>query len=93
MKLAATAAVAAIASPHLRGVGSVMASAPPIELSETTIAALQAALRSGATTSRALVEGYLGRIGSLDQSGPAIRSILEINPDAAALAEALDRER
>ncbi|MGH2517472.1 MAG: amidase family protein, partial [Ktedonobacterales bacterium] len=67
--------------------------APFPELEETTITALQAALSTGQLTARQLVERYLARIAALDSSGPTLHSILETNPDALDIAEALDRER
>jgi amidase len=66
---------------------------PPFELHEATIAGLGAAMASGALTSRAIVEKYLARIEAIDRSGPALRSVIELNPDAPSIAEALDRER
>jgi amidase len=60
---------------------------------EATVAELQAAMAAGRCTSRAIVEAYLARIEALDRRGPALRSVLEVNPDALALADALDRER
>ncbi|PWV97361.1 amidase [Paenibacillus cellulosilyticus] len=60
---------------------------------EASILELQAAFNSGEVTSRELVMHYLYRIAMLDQSGPLINSIMEINPDAIFIAEALDQER
>ncbi|HEY8105405.1 MAG TPA: amidase, partial [Gemmatimonadales bacterium] len=60
---------------------------------ERGIAELQAALTAGAVTSRALVEASLARIALLDRTGPALRHVLETNPDALALADASDAER
>jgi amidase len=60
---------------------------------ETTIAALQAAMQSGRLTAEALTDIYLRRIQALDKSGPTLRSVQEINPDAPAIAKALDDER
>jgi amidase len=68
-------------------------SAPAFELDELTIADLQQALQSGKYSSRALVEKYTDRINDIDKKGPALRSIIELNPDAEAIAAALDRER
>jgi amidase len=62
-------------------------------LQEATVAQLQAAMARGRLTAAALVEGYLDRIERLDRRGPALRSVIEINPDARSLAELLDRER
>jgi amidase len=61
-----------------------------VDLEEATIASLQQAMASGATTSKAIVQGYLARIKALD---PKLNSIVELNPDALAIASELDRER
>jgi amidase len=66
---------------------------PPFELEEATVADLQTRLASGQDTARSLVEKYLARIEAIDKGGPALRSVLEVNPDALAIAEALDAER
>ncbi len=63
------------------------------ELEEITIAQLQEGMESGRWSARSVTEQYLARIGALDRSGPSLQSILEINPDALAIAESLDRER
>jgi amidase len=63
------------------------------ELDELTIADLQQAMRSGRYTSRRLVELYATRVEEIDRRGPALRSVIELNPDAAAIAAALDQER
>lgn len=57
------------------------------------IAELQARMERGTLTARALVEKYIARIAGLDQSGPNVRSVLELNPDVLAIADALDAER
>ena len=67
--------------------------APHAELEEQTIADLQAAMESGQYTSRRLVEMYSERIAALNTSGPMLRAVIEMNPDALAIAERLDRER
>src|SRR3954463_7733232 len=63
------------------------------DLEETTIAALQQRMQSRQETSRSLVEKYLARIEALDRSGPALHSVLEVNPDARTIADQLDAER
>jgi amidase len=63
------------------------------DLAEATIAQLQAAMATGRLSSREIVETYLERIRQIDQRGPTLNSILEVNPDALAIAENLDRER
>ena len=64
-----------------------------MELEETTIEQLQAAMTSGAASARSIAEEYLRRIETIDRSGPTLRSIIELNPDALDIADALDRER
>jgi amidase len=65
----------------------------PEELEETSIAALQEGMASGRFSARSITEGFLARIDAIDRSGPALRSVIEVNPDALRIAEALDRER
>jgi len=57
------------------------------------IARLQADMKSGATTSRELVRVFLARIDAIDKHGPALNSVIEVNPDALAIATQLDAER
>ncbi|HVZ77207.1 MAG TPA: amidase [Gemmatimonadaceae bacterium] len=63
------------------------------ELEELSISDVQQGLASGRFTSASLAEQYLGRIAGMDQQGPALRAVLETNPDALAQARALDDER
>ena len=69
----------------------------PFELDEITIADLQDGVKSGKFTARSLVEKYSARIEEIDtnknKNGPAINSIIELNPDALSIAESLDQER
>ncbi|WP_397538805.1 amidase family protein [Rummeliibacillus pycnus] len=60
---------------------------------ELTVYEIQSALEKGEITSKELVMYYLSRIAKYDQSGSKLNSILEINPDAIFIAEALDHER
>jgi amidase len=64
-----------------------------MELEELGIAELQAAMTQGEASAREVAEGYLGRIEAIDRSGPTLRSVIEVNPDALEIADALDRER
>ena len=64
-----------------------------IDISEAGVAALQAAMQSGKTSSQALVRAYLARIKAYDKSGPRINSVIEVNPDALIIARELDKER
>ncbi len=62
-------------------------------LFELGVAELQAMMARGDLTSRALTERYLQRIAAMDSQGPAINAVIERNPDAGAIADALDAER
>jgi amidase len=63
------------------------------ELDEITIGDLQEGMKSSKYSARAIAEKYLERIDAIDKRGPAINSVIETNPDAIAIAEALDKER
>ncbi len=63
------------------------------ELEEAEVLDLQEKMRTGALSAKALTQAYLDRIQALDRQGPTLRSILETNPEAVAIAEALDKER
>ncbi|RYU77786.1 amidase [Hymenobacter persicinus] len=63
------------------------------ELSEATVAQLQELMRSGKHSARSLAELYLGRIEAVDKNGPKLNSVIELNPEALSLADALDAER
>ena len=63
------------------------------ELSEITVDDIQSGLASGRFTAKHLVETYLRRIQAIDKSGPRLNAVIELNPDALSIAEALDRER
>ncbi len=94
LETAALGSALAAAAPVLAGAAKPRAKAAPApEIGEATIAGLQAAMDSGSATARSLVEAYTKRIEELDRKGPLLRSVLEVNPDALAAAEALDAER
>ena len=65
----------------------------PFELDELTISDLQDAMKTGKYTARSICEMYLSRINEIDKHGPSLNSVLEINPDALAIADELDKER
>jgi len=77
------------------GAGFMLAPAAPAQenLEEITIAQLQEGLTLSRFTSVQLVERYSERIAQIDKAGPRINSVIEMNPDAPAIAAALDRER
>ena len=76
-----------------RGMGTPAPPQQTFELQEWTIAQLQAAMRSGELTSHKITELYLSRIAALDQAGPQLRHVIELNPDALAIAAQRDAER
>ena len=63
------------------------------EVAEKSITELQAAMAAGQVTSRQLVRTYLDRIAAYDVKGPALNSVITLNPGAMADAAQLDRER
>ncbi|MCY4637979.1 MAG: amidase [Acidobacteria bacterium] len=65
----------------------------PFALEEISIGGLADAIASGAQTSRSVTQAYLARIAEIDRLGPTLRSVIETNPDALDIAEALDREQ
>ena len=101
LKTAALGSVAAGLAPLYPALGAAREIAPapssdavkPFELDEITISELQEGIKSGKFTARSLVEKYSARIDEIDKHGPALNSIIELNPDAISIADALDRER
>lgn len=69
------------------------AEVPAFELDEITIGELQDGMKSGKYSAQSIAEKYLGRIAAVDKSGPKVNSVIEVNPDALEIAEALDKER
>ena len=69
------------------------ASGQSFDLVEATVTDLQQGFRAGRFTSRAVTEWYLARIDALDKHGPRVNAVIELNPEALAIADALDRER
>lgn len=63
------------------------------ELDEMSIDQLRQKMEAGALTSRRIVELYLQRIQTIDQQGIALKSVIEINPDALTIAAQRDEER
>jgi amidase len=64
-----------------------------LDIEQAGIFELQEAMEQGKVTARELVFCYLSRIAMFDKDGPKINSVMEINPDAIFIAEALDLER
>jgi len=62
-------------------------------LDEVTIDALQQKMQNGGYSSRLITEMYLKRIEDIDRNGPKLNSVIELNPDALDIADAMDKER
>ena len=74
--------------------GAVMASGKSsFKVAEMSVAQLQAAMQSGKVSAQQLVQAYTARIAAIDRAGPKLRSVIEMNPEASAIAAALDEER
>ena len=67
--------------------------AAPSDVAELSFAELQARMVAGTETARSLLAKYRQRIEALDQQGPMLRAVLELNPEADAIATQLDGER
>ena len=63
------------------------------ELFERSVAELGEMMKQGTLTSRALTQRYLSRIDAMDKRGPAVNAVIELNPDALAIADERDAER
>ena len=66
---------------------------PAPDVVELSAADARSRLGAGTLTSRALTQAYLDRIAAIDDAGPRLNAVIELNPDALAQAEALDAER
>lgn len=89
------AARAAVLCMVLLAAGCATAPSPGADalVEERSIAELQADMAAGRTTAANLADAYLDRIARIDRSGPTLRSVISVNPNAAADAAALDAER
>jgi amidase len=63
------------------------------ELNEESISSLQEKMTAGKYSSEQLTNLYLKRIGDIDKKGPVLNAVIEINPEATAIAKAMDAER
>lgn len=91
---AATLTVAACASPQKTDSPTdTTGFTDDFDLNEVTIGALQQKMQSGSATAASLTQQYLDRIDAIDKKGPGLNSVIEINPDALAMANAMDEER
>ena len=72
---------------------SVTADYTRFDLNEVTVELLQQKMKNGELTAEQLANKYLERIKAVDQSGPSLHTVIELNPDAIAIARKLDEER
>ncbi len=70
-----------------------IARAAEFPFAEATIDDLQAHMAAGTLTSRELTAAYLARIAEIDKAGPKLNAVIELNPEALAIADTLDAER
>jgi amidase len=81
---------AALIADNALGAAAPLPGDPVVEASAVN---LQAAMGAGNTSSEALVRAYLARIEAFDKGGPGINAVIEVNPDALAIALERDAER
>lgn len=72
---------------------AVLSARAEVALPEATVAQVQAQLAAGGTTAVQLTEASLARIAAIDRGGPALNAVIELNPDAPAIAAERDAER
>ena len=87
------ASVRAIIDENTSAASAPISPPPAFELDESTIAELQSGMTSGKYSAQSLTRNYLDRIDEIDKRGPAINSVIELNPEAPAIAADLDKER
>lgn len=77
----------------LASVGASCTSPGPVDVVELSAQDAQVAMTAGTLTSRTLTRSYLDRIARIDDAGPMLNAVIELNPGALAEADALDAER
>ncbi len=98
LKTSLVGSIAAMSLPQFSFAGKKYSSSvppfeiPSSELEEITISEIEEGLKSGKYTVRSITEEYISRIKSIDKDGPALNSVIELNPDALEIADALDKE-
>jgi amidase len=99
LRLATVGGVSAFISPALSGTPGAINNVRQVRriksfgMEELTVAQLQALVDCGKTTSVSLTRKYLARIEAIDRRGPRLNAVIELNPDALAIASELDKER
>ncbi len=86
----AVAAVLTLIAPAGSAFAASARSPASFEIVEATVDDIHAAMKAGKLTARALVQMYIDRIEALDKKGPAINSVISLNPAALKEAERLD---
>src|SRR5712691_7705602 len=85
-----TLLLAALLVPTSAAAQSAAQNAIPTRHNEATVAQLQAEIASGRLTSEELTKEYIARILGLDQNGPGVNAVIELNPDALVMARTAD---
>ncbi len=83
----------ALLTPASAAAQSALPTSIPTQHNEATVAQLQAEMASGALTSERLTQEYIARIIALDQNGPGVNAVIELNPDALVMARNADALR
>jgi len=84
---------ALLAALFIAALATASASAAEFPFAGATVEQLQARMAAGTLTARDLTAAYLDRIAEIDRAGPRLNAVIELNPDALALAATLDTER
>src|SRR3954464_2784326 len=92
-RFATTAVILTMLAALPRAPRAQQAAAPAFELEEERVSRKEGGLAAGRYTSRRLVDLYSERIKAIDRTGPTLRAVIELNPDAGAIADRLDSER
>src|SRR5882672_7152267 len=88
-----TVLFATLLAPGLAAAQGGSQNAVPTQHNEATVAQLQAEMASGRLTAEQLTKEYIGRIAALDQNGPGVNAVIELNPDALVMARNADALR
>ena len=91
LRLAASAFAASLAA--LAPAAHADPNGAPTQFNDMTVAQMQSAMASGQTNSVALTNFYINRILKLDQNGPGVNAVIELNPDALSMAQNADKLR
>jgi amidase len=83
-------AVTLLAAVSASAENSVSVASAPAHFNEATVAELQAMMAAGTLSSEQLTKYYIARIFALDQGGPGVNAVIELNPDAIKIAEQMD---